>query len=411
MKDALLMDKVLVLDGRQRSSLAVVRSLGRQGIFIAVGDEQQPCLSSRSKYCRETFKYISPARSPLGFIEELLSWLRTHEYDMIIPTTDITCYLVAEHKEEISRYTRVPIVGGHLFKMASDKAEVLKLCIQKGIPTPKSCLPNCIDDVIKMSAEITYPAVIKPRRSKFLIDSNWVETGVDYAESADDLVKIFEKSSPSLPLPIIQERIPGPGIGAFVLMNNGESKAVFFHRRIREKPLSGGVSTLRESIAVDQTTMDYSIKLLEALDWYGVAMVEFKLDSRDNLPKIMEINGRFWGSLQLAVDSGIDFPFMLYKMAMDGDIEPATGYKVGIKSRWLMGDLDHLLIRLFHSDAKLKLPKGFPGRLRTFIDFMKFYQRDQIYEINRWDDMKPFLFELKDYIRQTIKDIGSKISG
>src|SRR5262249_29165276 len=148
-----------------------------------------------------------------------------------------------------------------------------------------------------------------------------------------------------LPRPLIQERIPsgGEAIGVSVLFNfQSQLRACFVHRRIREFPLSGGPSSLRESGSPPAIT-DVAARLLRQLGWSGVAMVEFKVDPRDGVAKLMEVNPKFWGSLNLAIASGVDFPTLLYRMAVDGDVSPVLEYRLGVRSRFLAGDLLHFL--------------------------------------------------------------------
>jgi predicted ATP-grasp superfamily ATP-dependent carboligase len=391
--------RVLVLDGSQRSALAVVRSLGAQGIEVTVGEERIPCLASRSKFAARAFKYTSPKTNPAAFIADIVNELERDSYDIILPMTDTTMILAANEFEQLALYARLPISGKDSYLKASDKAETIRLSQKLDIPTPKTFFINKLNDLGDVKNELKYPVVIKPQQSKSLGPDGWIDLGVDYASSFDELTRKMERYKNLPSLPMIQERIFGPGIGAFLLFNRGVERAVFFHRRIREKPPSGGVSVLRESISPDPIIREYSVKILKELNWHGVAMVEFKVDGRDNTPRIMEINARFWGSLQLAIDAGVDFPFMLYKMITEGDVPPVFDYKTEVKLRWLLGDQDHLLIRVFKSDAVTKLPPGYPGRLATLIEFLKFYQRGMNYEILKSNDPGPFLMELKEWFR------------
>jgi predicted ATP-grasp superfamily ATP-dependent carboligase len=395
--------KILVLDGRQRSALAAVRSLGRLGIEVTVGEDEIPCLASRSKYAAHAFKYASAMTDPGEFISDITAELNHHEYDMLLPMTDISMNLAVSHFDNLARLTRMPVAGKEAYLKASDKAETIRLSRELGIPVPKTFFINHTSELPEIKAELDYPVVIKPRQSKYLTADGWISSGVDYAYSFDELTEKMERYESHPALPIIQERLSGPGIGAFLLFNRGEEKAVFFHRRIREKPPSGGVSVLRESIIPDPVIRDYSVRLLKALNWHGVAMVEFKVDDRDNTPRIMEINARFWGSLQLAIDSGVDFPRMLYQMITTGDVTPEFDYKIGVKSRWFMGDLDHLLMRLLKSETQLKLPPGHPGRMATLLEFLRFYRPGMKYEILKLKDPGPFLMEVKEWLRQLRK--------
>ncbi len=395
-----LKGKILVLDGCQRSTLAGVRSLGGHGVEVTVGEDRLPCLASRSKFAAHAIKYASATSDPKVFIADITGELRHHKYDMLLPMTDISMYLAVNEFDNLARLTRMPVAGKEAYLKAIDKAKTIKLSQNLGIPVPKTFFINEIGDLQGIKSELNYPVVIKPRQSKYLTADGWISAGVDYASSFDELTQKMERFKNLPALPLIQERLSGPGIGAFLLFNHGTEKAAFFHRRIREKPPSGGVSVLRESIIPDPTIKKYSIRLMKALNWHGVAMVEFKVDDKDNTPRIMEINTRFWGSLQLAIDSGIDFPFMLYKMITTGDVPEAFDYKIGVKSRWLLGDLDHLLVRILKSDAQLKLPPGYPGRMATLVEFLRFYRPRMKYEVLRLNDFGPFLMEFKEWLRQ-----------
>jgi predicted ATP-grasp superfamily ATP-dependent carboligase len=126
-------------------------------------------------------------------------------------------------------------------------------------------------------------------------------------------------------------------------------------------------------------------------------MIEYKLDERTGTPHLMEINGRFWGSLQLAVDAGVDFPSLLAAHALGLDPKPVTTYRTGVRSRWWWGDVDHLLARLRRSPEDLALPPSSPGRWRALADFLTVRRGDQN-EILRRDDPRPFLHETRQWL-------------
>ena len=400
------MSKVLVTDGNQRSTLALTRALGRQGVSVTVAAEEFPCLCSESKYCSQTLVYRSPLSDPDGFANDILKELERGNYDLLIPMADLTAFLVSENKKRFSQCTRIPLPEKEVFEKASDKAEVLRLAQENGIPIPRTYFIKDFDEMKDLSTHLAYPVVIKPRRSKLFVGNGWVHAGVDYAHSAEELIFKCENQKEPLPPPLIQERITGSGYGVFGLFNRGQPRAIFCHRRLREKPPSGGVSVLSESIPVDPLMKSYAICVLEKLSWHGVAMVEFKFDPKDRQPKLMEINPRFWGSLQLSINSGVNFPYLLYRMIVDGDVEAVWEYKEGAKNRWLLGDLDHLLARLLKSDRKLNLPPGFPSRWKSLWQFLKFSERNLKYEVLTLDDPKPGFFELKEYLKALITKVS-----
>ena len=144
--------------------------------------------------------------------------------------------------------------------------------------------------------------------------------------------------------------------------------------------------------------VDYAVRLLEGVKWNGVAMVEFKIERNSGIPMLMEINGRFWGSLQLAVDAGLNFPYLLYQ-AMQGKpvAVPNNSYRIGTKSRWLLGDFDHLLLRLTKSNVQLQLNADAPSRGRCLAEFCKLFQHDLHYEVESLSDPGPALAEYRDW--------------
>ena len=128
-------------------------------------------------------------------------------------------------------------------------------------------------------------------------------------------------------------------------------------------------------------------------------MVEFKTDKDTGTSYLMEVNGRFWGSLQLAVDAGINFPYLLFQMSQGLQVVvPPRAYRVGTKSRWLLGDLDHLLLRFRKSAAELRLPSEYPSKLQCLGAFLNCFAKDQHCEVERWSDPAPALFEYHAYM-------------
>lgn len=126
-------------------------------------------------------------------------------------------------------------------------------------------------------------------------------------------------------------------------------------------------------------------------------MVEFR-GTEDGIPQLMEINPRFWGSLQLAIDAGVDFPGLLYELALGRLPAVPQGYQTGIRSRWLLGDLDRLYLVLRDRNTS----GSHASRLREILQFMKFFDGNTRYEVNRIDDFRPFVFELSRYLHQLV---------
>jgi predicted ATP-grasp superfamily ATP-dependent carboligase len=392
--------KVLVTDGDQRSALALTRSLGRRGIQVIVGAEKDRSLAASSKYCAGRLVYPSPSERPKDFYQSIKAFVNANNVDLIIPPTDVTIQVMAEHRSDLGQRVRVALPDLEAWRFVSNKSTLLHWAKDNDVPIPKTYFIDKVDDVKSIRHELRYPVVVKPALSVIPTKGRSILTKVHFAQSEDELIRLYEQKEYLRYPSVIQGRIVGPGIGIFVLFDRGELVTIFGHRRLREKPPAGGVSCLRESIAVDPDLREHAIKLFKPLKWHGVAMMEYKQDQKSGQPYLLEVNGRFWGSLQLAIDAGVDFPYLMYQLAMQEHVAAPSTYNIGVKSRWLLGDLDHMLLRIFRKDRDLYLPEGFPSRTRTLIQFLKFYEPGLYYEILSWSDPGPFAYELYEYLRR-----------
>lgn len=395
---------VLVTDGNERSALAVTRGLGQAGIPVVVGAETDSSLAGASRYCVRRWRYPSPLSDPRRFISNLAEAVRQLKIRVIMPVTDATMQTVAEHRESLGLSTTHGLPSLESYNQVSDKYRLCRLAAEQGVPIPSTIFVE--QGIPPADTEVLggYPLIVKPGRSLVSINGHWTRTSVHQVDNRDDLDRLY-RTIPYLREPsLIQKRIEGEGQGVFALCNSGDPVALFAHRRIREKPPSGGVSVLRESIELPKEMTDHAVRLLKKVGWHGVAMVEFKVERGTGVANLMEINGRFWGSLQLATDAGLNFPSLLYQLATRQSVAlPLSTYKAGVKSRWLLGDLDHLLMRTFRSDEVLRLPAGYPSRLRCITDFVRFWQKDLYYEIERWDDPVPAGYEMQRYVTYLVK--------
>jgi len=173
---------------------------------------------------------------------------------------------------------------------------------------------------------------------------------VNCATQHKKYTKMVRKFGPCL----IQEYIPNGGeYGVYTLFNNqSEPLALTVQKRIRSLHSYGGISTFKETVQNDQI-VDIAFHLLKTLRWFGVAMVEFRIDPRDGQPKLIEVNPRFWGSLQLSILAGVDFPYLVLQLMTEKYIEPMLTFKKGVQCRWLMGDIA-LFLRSPHNLKQMR---------------------------------------------------------
>jgi len=386
------MKKVLVLDANQRSALAVTRSLGRQRVAVFTGEEQSSALAGSSRFCNQHFSYPSPRQNPEEFIEFLSTLVKQQNIDILLPMTELTTLLLLMNKASFPD-TCIPFPELDTVDSLADKCVLMKTAESLDIPVPKTWYADNTNELPCKLDELRYPIVLKPGKSWLFHDGQWSRAAVRFAKNPAEAKHILDSDWAFKAHPfMIQQCVDGDGQGVFAIYDHGKPLAFFAHRRLREKPPSGGVSVLCESIRVEPELEAIARKLLDEANWHGVAMVEFKV-AAGSTPYLMEINTRFWGSLQLAIDAGVDFPFMLYQLASQQQPATITNYKTGIKLRWLLGDLDNLYLTLRDKQVPLKT------KLRSLLRFFTPSLFSTRHEVNRINDMKPFWYELQQYLR------------
>jgi len=383
--------------------LAATRSLGIKGIEVVVGAEKGRSLASSSRFCNKVFSYPSPESDPQAFLRAVLEKAERQVTPVLFPMTDMTVNEILLHRSLFPEKVRIPFSDHLRYDALSDKENLFRQAKKLAIPMPETLFSSDFtsrDALISEAVKMGFPLVVKAAHSRARLSGKYVTSSAVYANAPDELRTVLGNAPFDQVRCLVQKRIQGPGVGIFLLARNGDVLARFAHRRIREKPPSGGVSVLCESIRPPAEALGAATQLISFNRWHGVAMVEFKWDAMENRPKLIEVNARFWGSLNLAIRAGVDFPLLLYRLAMGENVEGPVEYRIGLKSRWELGDLDHLLIRL-KRDPDHPSVAGTRVRKRDAVSdfFADFFRRSVVHEVFQWDDPGPFLFEAREYFR------------
>jgi predicted ATP-grasp superfamily ATP-dependent carboligase len=236
----------------------------------------------------------------------------------------------------------------------------MMLAKEQLVRCPDTYLPKSEEDLVEISETAVFPLVIKPRKSSG-------SRGIRKVDNKNDLIEVFNELKREYSELMIQECIPlGDRYDVCLLFDqNQEVKASFVQKELRHFPIHMGPSTVQESI-IDEELISRTVRLLEPLKWSGIVEVEYMIDKRNNQPVLMEINPRFWNSLELAVQSGVDFPYMLYQLCMNEEITVQKEYQVGRMNRWLFpGDILHFLLNPKRFSMK---PSFFSGKNQSVYD-------------------------------------------
>jgi predicted ATP-grasp superfamily ATP-dependent carboligase len=402
--------RAIVTDAHTTSALAVVRSLNSAGMSVTVIREaDRYSLAAHSRHANRVVTLPRVEQRPDLYLDGLLQELETGSYDILIPTTDSAIAAIRSRRDRIERAVRLALPPDEALIGAQDKQVTVERATANGVCVPQTSVFASPAEVHAAADRLEYPCVVKPRFSRHWDGAGPMTRGaVQYAHSPDELRRIFDSSRIDAHMLLVQQFVHGTGVGVFALMEEGEPRALFAHRRLREANPTGGRASLAESIAPEARIVSPALRLLRALRWTGVAMVEFKDPGPLSPPVAMEVNGRFWGSLPLAIAAGVDFPVLLARQTLGLEVDAPGTYTTGVRCRHLVGDLSYLIASLkgrppLWTDAfprpmeALAAVAPWPGRWRSFN--------------MRMTDPLPALGEATDFLRQTTRSLIRRSRG
>ncbi len=393
---------VLITDAGRGSAIAFIRSLGRSGWRVVATDSIPGSIGFRSRYAEHHAVYPNPEHAPAAFVEWMLAIVREQQVNLVVPITDTTMLPLSDAEAAFAGLCKLALPAPDALRMVTDKQKTLDLAESLGIPTPKTRLVTTVEEACDTIASFGFPLVLKPRASKLYHASAGIEAySVSYANTPEQLVQEMRRFEGRCAV-LIQQYCSGVGCGVEILAHRGKPLFVFQHQRLREVPLTGGASSFRESVALDPQLYDYTTRLIQALNWTGLAMVEFKVGAQRTT--LMEINGRVWGSLPLAVHSGVDFPRRLVELLLEGaasdqsdDRPPETSYRLGVRSRNLQ--LDMVWIASVLSGRRRYPFIRQPKRLEALSALLGIFNPRNRFDILSLEDPMPGLAELPRIVR------------
>ncbi len=385
--------RILVLDGNQNQAVASVRSLAKAGHEVLVGESSTWSKAGWSRSCRGTFRYPDPQDDGSGFVARISEIAGRQSGTLVLPMTEATTLPLSAHRDQLLAVGAKLVLPSHDDVLrAFNKEETVRLAASLGIVVPKTSVLSSAEQAREAAGSAKFPVVLKPRSSVEAQAGGTMKTTgrPRYARTAEELQALYLQMSRTCSRILLQEFVDGKGTGYFALMHRGEVRAEFAHRRIRDVHPTGSGSAVRISVEPDPQIRTASLAILRALNWHGVAMVEFR--QVPGSPAVfMEVNGRFWNSLPLACYAGADFPAQLAQMTETGDVEKQNSFRIGVRCRWLLGDVRHL-VEVWRG-APAGYPKPYPGRLSTLLAVMtpvpgtfhdNFQTADPLPELGDW---------------------------
>jgi predicted ATP-grasp superfamily ATP-dependent carboligase len=385
---------ILVLDANCKQSLASVRSLGRAGLRVAVGEYIEdperplPILAFNSRYSRRTVILPAIADGGTAYAAAVLDFVRQYPTRVVLPTNDAAIGSLMPVREELAELGCVlALAPNSVLEVTNDKDRTLAVAASLGIAYPETMRIGSTADIAAMAAKFGFPVVIKPtsswtKQSAFRLHPTEV---VDEAEAVTAIEKILKAGAGVL----AQQWVSGRREGVSMLVVGDDIVASCAHVAHRTSPLLGGVSVMRESIPIPPDIYAAAVSLVTTIGLQGVCEVEFRRDEAGR-PMLMEINARLAGTIENAVRSGVNFPLMLWQWATGLPVDRVNSYRTGVRTRWLQGDL-----RWLRENQRYTGRPDTVSRSRALWIFGTEFARTRYYDCMDSRDPGPALTEMR----------------
>lgn len=380
------------------STVAVCRSLGRRGVRTIVVTRDGNAAATRSRYCDETVTVPAPGTDAKGYVAALHSLAERPDVRTIVPVREEDVYLLANHREAFAEHVGTPWPTAETLRHVQDRLALFDIAKRAGVPVPETRPADTWE-------RWDHRTILKARYS-VLADDYLESHSAGTVEPVPKTVFLDPGEQPALQaitermghVPIAQEYVDNTTeYGFFALYDHGEAVATFQHRQLRGYHYCGGPSAFRESVSIPALERA-GTDLLDALEWHGVAMVEFLRDEETGDFRLMEVNPRFWSSLPFSVQAGADFPYYYWQLATGTDERIECAYEPGLAGHLLRGEVIYLYSVLAEEYPLIERP-----RLSCALwDVASSIVRHPRFDYLVADDPLPFVQDLRNAVASAL---------
>lgn len=384
--------RVLITDADHRNALAAVRALGKKGIYVVVGGTNKLEPAFFSKYCKKRYLYPNPEDEE-NFVKDLIAIIKKERIDVLLPIGVKACVIVSKNKKKFTKLTNLAISDYKIFLKAHDKSKTIKIANKIGIPCPKTFFPTSFEGTKQMAEKTGYPLILKARKGSAYSGIKIINNKYELRQKYYELVKTDIKNDDIYDNrhPMVQEYIPGDTYDVCIFADHGRIIRAVTQKRLGTLPVTGGAGIW--NITTDNLgLMEYSKKIIQTMKYHGPAQIEFKLDKKGK-PRLMEINPKFWGTLDLSIQAETNFPLIATEVAMGHKVEPNFSFKKGIEYIWLFPyqlvyfiktkqKLKFILdlVKLFKKNTKTEIliKDLIPNIVTIYLSFMSLFKKENI---------------------------------
>ena len=372
-------EKCILTFARSWNTVAATRALGQEGVEVITGDNAYLAASNFSFYSKGFFRYPDPDKYPDKFIDKLVEVCREHsdpDTDLVLMPLHTDSFIVAEHRERFEGIAKLVLPGKDKIDLIGNKANLSRFCSRHNINIPETVVIDSVEEFNDIADSFSYPAFLK------ISDSN-AAIGLHKVESPEDAKKHFHSDCKKYNLKgnamaILQQAVPGEDYCSTFLFENGELRASMTYHNILEYPKKSGMGAVRET--VDATEMEaIGAKLLALAEWHGVAEIDFRWDG-NSAPYLIEVNPRFWGGLGQSIESGWNYPYLLFRLAVDGHIETVKPDKHDVKT------FNPCLVTMLMLQEYMEAKNTKTEMKRAFLEYLAEMKEDHFKALDKLSD-------------------------
>ncbi|MEH6582473.1 MAG: ATP-grasp domain-containing protein [Halioglobus sp.] len=402
---------VTACSGADDAALSVIRALGRAGIAVDVLAEDHRSLTIHSRYTQQYF--VLP-----GFTheaEEALAFMRTYASKqtltpVLFPTADTDLLLLSNNRQELEDCFHLIAPPQDLVTALSDKALFSKLATELELPVPRTMTAHDIVDIGVTCQEIDYPVLLKPSHPDIWRSPDapglLLNKKALRVDAPEQLMEVYEKLHELDPNLVIQELVPGPDEEHFdihVYMDKqGRPINYFTGQKLRIEPPYAGSGCFVKSRKIPEIA-EISLAFLKAMNYTGLANINFKRHSQTGKYYLLEINPRVSQWNILATECGINLALIAYQDAT-GQAMEGEGVEQETAGRYYLS---------FHRDwrAFLEYHRNRDWSWREYL--CSLFQTKMVYQVFSRDDFVPMVRQIEhsfkaclQYARKSLRIFG-----
>ncbi|WP_269537423.1 ATP-grasp domain-containing protein [Cerasicoccus fimbriatus] len=377
MENATSKGRVIVTYGRSIIALAIAHSLGKRGVEVIGCDDVELTVLQFSKYVQDTFLHRLAKENPEGYLEDLIENIERYKpengepYVLIPSFRDAT--IIAKHRERLEKHIIVAAPDISSIDAVLSKAAFAKTAEANELPIPQTLVADSVEE-LQDRENFPEPAIVKPP------DSHGGR-GIRICQTKEEAVRYcHEIVDAGGEMPVVQAAVPGEDYCFAALCDHGQLVAHMAYQNLQQFPIDKGQGVVRKTVD-DAPFRASAEKLLAAVNWHGIAQIDFRWDGQGE-PMLIEVNPRFWAGLVHSVESGVDFPWLLFQIMTGQSPEPNEA-KVDVTTntpglRWLSALQDCIdsnesfeeLGRHWENFTAQLEGKRWEAAWRSFADFM-----------------------------------------